>query len=108
MKKSHRNLIIIGGIIAGGYLLYKYFTPKKIADTITDTTIHYIAGLPKQLYEREKIFIIPYKDKVAGAEVTEQFVNISAMINRINPFIKPVAPIIDWVLGRTSDQLGKI
>jgi len=107
------NIILGGMLLGGGYLLYRYFTPKKIADTITDYTIkktwEYAKTLPNEYYNRSKVFSFNsgLKTKVKGAEQTEQFINIAGIITRVNPFTAPVSPIIDWVLSKTSGSINK-
>ena len=112
MKKQTKNLLIIGAVIlGGGYLLSKYFTPKRIADTITDYGIKKIAAAPGELYKQQQVLTIPYNQELPFArevDITEKFVNISAIITRINPFTRPVSPLIDWSLTTLSKNLKSL
>ena len=108
MKITTNKLLLGGLILGGGYLLYKYFTPKKIADVVTQKGVNYIMGLPKEYYTREKTFIFSedIKENVIGSAQTEHFLNLVGIITRVNPFTKSISPIIDFAMSKTSNMIN--
>ena len=106
MKIGTTELILGGLILGGGYLAYKYFTPKKIAETITTKTIEYVKVLPSQYYKQQKVLSLPYSEENPQVASAETFVNIAGIITRVNPFTRTVSPIVDWVLMKTGKILG--
>jgi len=100
-------------ILGGGYMAYKYFTPGKIANTVSkkiiEGTLNYTKKLPGEYWKREKVFNFSedIKTNVKGAAQTEDFINLTGIITRVNPFTRPISPVIDYVFSETGKSINK-
>jgi len=122
MKKSTRNnLIILGAILGGGYLIYNYLTggTKKPPESnypsynfmegVANKVYVEVGKLPYKYWERSKVFEFNenINTNVTGAKQTQDFLNLTGIITRVNPFTRMVAPFVDVALKGTSDYINK-
>lgn len=122
MKKSTRNnLIILGIALAGGYLIYNYFTggSKKPPESnypsynfmegVANKVYVEVGKLPYKYWDRSRVFKFNenINTNVAGAKQTESFLNLVGIVTRVNPFTRLISPFVDVAFEKTSGAINK-
>jgi hypothetical protein len=131
MKIEFRDLILVGAIVGGGYLLYK--AAGGLKDLIKMPTINIAGGdlggggVPvvtepqqgitpalidtlvtepsKETFEIEPV--LKEEDKQLGS-ITDTIVQTALTVTKVNPITAPISPIIDYVVGAAGDTVTEM